>query len=146
MAIALVLGLTYINYLSVRAGSALQLVSTIIKILVVALLVIGIFYSGNGTTANFIQPSSTSKQGWPLMSGLIAALTGAFMSYDGWINITFLGGEIRQPQKNMLRSLVTGVSVCMVVYLLVVAHNSDRQGLYHLRMFRIQTHQFLLIC
>jgi APA family basic amino acid/polyamine antiporter len=119
LAIALVLILTVVNYLSVRAGSALQLVSTLIKIVVVALLVAGIFYSGNGTTANFISPAENPKQGWPLVGGLIAALTGAFMSYDGWINITFLGGEIRQPQKNIFRSLVTGVAVCLVAYLLV---------------------------
>lgn len=119
IAISLVLGLTLVNYLSVRAGSALQVVSTVIKIIVVALLVAGIFYSDNGTTANFIKPAEHPLQGWSLTSGLIAALTGAFMSYDGWINITFLGGEVRHPQKNIFRSLVTGVLVCIVVYLLV---------------------------
>jgi basic amino acid/polyamine antiporter, APA family len=119
LAIVLVLGLTLINYLSVRAGSSLQLVSTVIKIVVVALLVAGIFYSGNGSTGNFIHPSAHPKQGWSLMGGLVAALTGAFMAYDGWINITFLGGEIRHPQKNIFRSLVTGVFVCIVMYLLV---------------------------
>jgi APA family basic amino acid/polyamine antiporter len=119
MAIALVLGLTLVNYISVRAGSQLQLVSTVLKVIVVTLLVAGIFYSGNGTTANFVNPSAHPLQGWSLTSGLVAALTGAFMSYDGWINITFLGGEIRHPQKNMFRSLVTGVFVCIVVYLLV---------------------------
>jgi APA family basic amino acid/polyamine antiporter len=119
LAIALVLGLTAVNYLSVRAGSALQLVSTGIKIVVVTLLVAGIFYSGKGTTANFINPSSHPPQGWGLLGGLIAALTGAFMSYDGWINITFLGGELRNPQKNMFRSLATGVALCIIVYLLV---------------------------
>ncbi len=119
MAIVLVLGLTLVNYLSVRAGSSLQLVSTVIKMVVVALLIAGIFYSGNGTTANFINPSAHPKQGWSLTGGLIAALTGAFMAYDGWINITFLGGEVRHPQKNIFRSLVTGVLTCIIVYLLI---------------------------
>ena len=119
LAIALVLGLTFINYLSVRAGSTLQLVSTIVKIVVVALLIAGIFYSGNGTTANFVNPGEHPPQGASLLGGLVAALTGAFMSYDGWINITFLGGEVRNPQKNIFRSLVTGVAVCIAIYLLV---------------------------
>jgi basic amino acid/polyamine antiporter, APA family len=119
LAIALVVTLTLVNYISVRAGSGLQLVSTLVKIVVVTLLVAGIFYSGNGTTANFINPSSHPQEGWSLLSGLVAALTGAFMSYDGWINITFLGGEIHHPQKNIFRSLVTGVFICIVVYLLV---------------------------
>lgn len=119
MAIVLVLGLTLINYISVRAGSSLQLVSTAVKIIVVVLLVAGIFYSGNGTAANFINPSAHPKQGFSLAGGLVAALTGAFMAYDGWINITFLGGEVRYPQKNIFRSLVTGVFTCIIVYLLV---------------------------
>ncbi len=119
MAIALVLGLTLINYISVRAGSRLQLISTGVKIIVVTLLVAGIFYSGNGTTANFINPSAQPKQGFSLLGGLVAALTGAFMAYDGWINITFPGGEVRNPQKNIFRSLITGVFTCIVVYLLI---------------------------
>jgi APA family basic amino acid/polyamine antiporter len=127
LAILLVLGLTLVNFLSVRAGSMLQLVSTGVKILVIAALVIGIFWSGNGSTAHFITPSAhppqglpgTEPGGWRLAGGLVAALTGAFMAYDGWVNITFLGGELKNPQKNMLRSLVTGVSICIVVYLLV---------------------------
>jgi APA family basic amino acid/polyamine antiporter len=119
IAIALVLGLTLVNYLSVRAGGALQVVSTAIKLLVVVLLVAGIFYSGNGTTANFIHASTQPKQGWSLMGGLIAAMTGAFMAYDGWINLTFMGGEVRHPQKNIFRSLFTGVFVCIIMYLLV---------------------------
>jgi len=119
LAIALVLVLTFVNYLSVRAGSALQLISTLIKIVVVVVLVAGIFYSGNGTTANFIQPSAHPLHGWPLMGGLVAALTGAFMAYDGWINVTFIGGEIHNPQKNIFRSLVTGVFVCIIIYLLI---------------------------
>ena len=119
LAIALVLGLTLINYISVRAGSALQVLTTLIKIIVVFLLVAGIFYSGNGTTANFITPSAHPVQGFALTGGFVAALTGAFMSYDGWINITFMAGEVQNPQKNIFRSLVTGVCICIVVYLLV---------------------------
>jgi APA family basic amino acid/polyamine antiporter len=119
LAIGLVVGLTLINYISVRAGSALQLVSTAVKILVIAMLVAGIFYSGKGSTAHFVNPSANPLAGWQLIGGLVAALTGAFMAYDGWINVTFLGGEIQNPQKNIFRSLVTGVFICLIVYLLV---------------------------
>ena len=119
LAIVLVLGLTLVNYLSVRAGSMLQLISTLIKMVVIVALVLGIFWSGTGSTANFTNPSAQPLQGWRLAGGLVAALTGAFMAYDGWVNITFLGGEISNPQRNIVRSLFTGVFVCIVVYLLV---------------------------
>src|SRR5262249_54088934 len=82
-------------------------------------LIFGIFFSGNGSFHNFVQPSVHPKQGWELIGGLVAALTGAFMSYDGWINLSFMGGEIRDPQKNIPRSLIMGSLVCMAIYLLV---------------------------
>ena len=118
LAIALVGLLTWVNYRSVKAGSSFQLVSTIVKIAVIAALVIGIFFFGNGSVQNFYEADSP-KQGGALISGIIAALTGAFFAYDGWVNITFIAGEIKQPQRNIPKSLFTGVIACIIVYVLV---------------------------
>ena len=118
LAVTLVIVLTLINYVSTRAGNALQVVSTLVKMLVVAALVFGIFIYGKGSPGNFVH-ALHPKQGMGLLSGLVGALTGAFMAYDGWINITFVGGEISRPQKTIPRSLFTGVFACIVVYVLV---------------------------
>jgi basic amino acid/polyamine antiporter, APA family len=118
LAILIVAGLTWLNYRSVKAGNSFQLISTIVKIGVIAALVIGIFFFGNGSLQNFFQ-AENPKQGGALLSGVIAALTGAFFAYDGWINITFVAGEIKQPQRNIPKSLFTGVIVCIIVYILV---------------------------
>ncbi len=118
LAIAVVAGLTWLNYRSVKAGSSFQLISTIVKVGVIAALVIGIFFFADGTVQNFFQ-SENPKQGGALLSGVIAALTGAFFAYDGWINITFVAGEIKQPQRNIPKSLFTGVIACIIVYVLV---------------------------
>ncbi|MEO5683562.1 MAG: amino acid permease [Chitinophagaceae bacterium] len=118
LAVALVAGLTILNYVSARAGSALQVVSTLVKMLVIGALVFGIFFSGRGDAQNFIE-AVHPKEGIGLLSGLVGALTGAFMAYDGWINITFVGGEISNPQKTIPRSLFMGVFACIVLYVLV---------------------------
>ncbi len=118
LAIVLVTGLTWINYLSTRAGSSLQVFSTAVKVLVIIILVGGIFFSGNGSTQNFVT-ALHPRHGIGLLSGLVAAMTGAFMAYDGWVNITFMGGEIKHPQKNIPRSLLLGVSSCIIIYVLV---------------------------
>lgn len=118
LAIAIVVGLTWLNVRSVKAGSSFQLISTAVKIAVIAALVIGIFFFGNGSFQHFFQ-SENPKQGGALVSGIIAALTGAFFAYDGWVNITFIAGEVKQPQRNIPRSLFTGVIACIIVYLLV---------------------------
>jgi APA family basic amino acid/polyamine antiporter len=90
----------------------------VVKIGVIAVLVFGIFIFGHGSFQNFIH-ANNPKQGGALFSGIIAAMTGAFFAYDGWINITFIAGEIKQPQKNIPKSLWTGVVVCIIVYVLV---------------------------
>ncbi|MDP4265750.1 MAG: amino acid permease [Bacteroidota bacterium] len=118
LAIVLVIGLTLLNYISVKAGSVFQVVSTFLKMAVITALVTGIFLSSHGSFENFIH-AEHPKEGAALMSGIIAAMTGAFFAYDGWINITFIAGEIEKPQKNIPKSLFAGVLVCIIVYLLV---------------------------
>ena len=41
------------------------------------------------------------------------------MAYDGWINITYIGGELKNPQRNIPRSLFSGVFLCMLVYVVL---------------------------
>jgi APA family basic amino acid/polyamine antiporter len=118
LAIALVSGLTWLNYLSSRAGSWLQVFSTLVKMLVIAALVFGIFLSGHGSARHFAE-AAHPVYGMTLFGGIVGALTGAFMAYDGWINITFIGGEIKSPQRTIPRSLFAGVFACMIIYLLV---------------------------
>ncbi len=118
LAIIFVLLLTYLNYRSVKAGSSFQVVSTFIKMAVIAALVFGIFFSGNGSLGNFIA-AENPKQGMGLLSGIVVAMTGAFFAYDGWINITSMAGEVKNPRQNIPKSLVLGVFACIAVYVLV---------------------------
>ena len=118
LAVVLVLLLTLLNYRSVKASSAFQVITTFIKMAVIAALVFGIFFSGHGSLQNFIH-ADHPKQGGMLASGIIAAMTGAFFAYDGWINIASMAGEVKQPQKNIPKSLLLGVFACVIVYVLV---------------------------
>ena len=118
LAILLVILFTAINYLSTKAGSVFQVVSTFIKVAALVLLVFGIFFSGAGDFQHFIS-AENPKQNGALLAGIMAALSGAFFAYDGWINITFIAGEIKNPQKNIPKSLFTGVLTCIVIYVLV---------------------------
>ncbi|MEY5033857.1 MAG: hypothetical protein RL447_235 [Bacteroidota bacterium] len=117
LAIFLVLFLTWLNTRSLKAGSYFQDLSTALKLAVIAALVFGIFFSGGGSVANFYTGGTMPSTG--LISGIVAALTGAFFAYDGWINVSSMAGEIRDPQRNIPRSLWVGVLACVVVYVAV---------------------------
>lgn len=118
VAIFIVLLLTWLNYLSVRAGSTFQVFSTIVKVAVMLLIVFGIFFSGNGSTDHFFT-AIAPKTGNDLTGAIVIAMTGAFFAYDGWINATFIAGEIENPKTNVPRSLFAGVVACILIYVLI---------------------------
>jgi basic amino acid/polyamine antiporter, APA family len=118
LAVAIVIILSALNYRSVKAGSSFQLISTIIKMVAIGALIAGILFSGEGSFQNFFH-AENPKEGMSLLSGIVVAMTGAFMAYDGWINVTFIAGEVKQPQKNIPGSLIVGVFACVIIYVLV---------------------------
>jgi APA family basic amino acid/polyamine antiporter len=49
----------------------------------------------------------------------MAATTGAFAAYDGWNNLSMVAGELKDPKKNITKSLLIGLFACIIVYVLV---------------------------
>jgi basic amino acid/polyamine antiporter, APA family len=118
--IAVVILLTWVNYRSKESGGNIQIIFTILKVLAIAVIISGILFSARGNTINFFADSSlVHPAGWGLVGAIVGALSGAFWGYDGWNNITFVAGEIRDPQKNIPKSLLIGLIVCIVIYALV---------------------------
>ena len=119
LTILLVLVFTIVNYISVQFSGALQLLMTILKVAALFLLIAGILFSGNGSWSNVITSSPIKPSGVPLFNAYIAAIAGAFWAYDGWNNITFVGGEIENAQRNIPKSLFIGLLTIIVIYSLV---------------------------
>jgi APA family basic amino acid/polyamine antiporter len=115
-----VLILTYINYRSVRFGAGIQVLFTITKIAAMLLLIGGILLSPQGSISNLANESAHLKPvGMDLINACVAAIAGAFWAYDGWNNISFVAGEIKQPQKNIPVALFSGLMICIVLYSLM---------------------------
>jgi len=118
--IGLILFLTLINYLGVKLGSAIQVLFTSMKVLTLAVIIIFAFTLGRGSTTHFFQ--SAIPDGAATSSVFLAfviALSGAFWAYDGWINVTYISGEIRNVQKTLPVSMfITAVTV-MIIYIIV---------------------------
>jgi APA family basic amino acid/polyamine antiporter len=54
-----------------------------------------------------------------IFSAVIAAMLSAFWAYDGWSNITYISGEIKNPKRNLPFAIIIGVSIAMFLYVLV---------------------------
>lgn len=118
LTVALVVVFSYINYKSVQYGGGVQRVLTALKIAAIAVLIFGLLGSGNGSLHNLTAASSGVPAGIGLLGAYMAAIAGAFWAYDGWNNITFIAGEIKSPQRNIPKSLLSGLLVCMITYVL----------------------------
>ena len=121
LAAALIVLLTAINYVGVRFGGLVQNVFTVAKVTAMLLLVLGAFLlPTGGAVANFTSPSTTVHlSGLALVAGIVAALQGAFWAYDGWNKLTFIAGEVKQPQRNIPLGLLWGMLIVTAVYLLM---------------------------
>jgi basic amino acid/polyamine antiporter, APA family len=120
--IFIVMFLTLINYRSTKSGGNIQVIFTFLKIFAIAFIIFGLLFSGSGSLENLTRDSSlVQPQGLAFVGAIVAALSGAFWGYDGWNNITFVAGEIKNPQRNIPRSLAFGLLLCIVIYALVSA-------------------------
>jgi APA family basic amino acid/polyamine antiporter len=119
LAILLILILTVLNVRSVKASGGLQVALSVLKVAALAFLAIAIFVSGKGMWSNLSVPSQSYHYTfWTTLSGFIAATTGALAAYDGWSNLGYVAGEIRDPQRNLPLGLILGLSICIVLYVL----------------------------
>ncbi len=106
--------------MSVKYGNAIQFIATVLKTLAILLLVVGLLFSGSGSFKNFTTVSKDFHlSGWPLLAAFMSATTGAFAAYDGWVNINMVAGEVKSPRKNLPRSLIFGLFICILIYVLV---------------------------
>ncbi|HYG01048.1 MAG TPA: amino acid permease [Chryseosolibacter sp.] len=114
--------LTAINYRSTKSGGQIQVFLTALKVVAILIIIGGFLFSSKGNSAHFFENSGTiDPTGIALIGAVVAALSGAFWGYDGWNNITFVGGEIKDPQRNIPASLFVGIIVCIVIYGLTTA-------------------------
>jgi basic amino acid/polyamine antiporter, APA family len=104
-----------LNYIGISYASALMNVTTILKY--GALVGLGLFAFTAGTHAAPSAPSAAVVTA----SAILTALVPVMWTYDGWSNLSFIGGEVKDPGRNMPRALIIGTSAIVLIYLIVNA-------------------------
>src|SRR5438093_10895268 len=112
-----------INYLGVRFGGVVQNVFSIAKMSAMLGLAVAVAVTpGVGQATNLTADSTViHPNGLAWWAAVAAALQGAFWAYDGWHKITYIGGELKSPQRDLPRSLILGILLVTGLYLLMSA-------------------------
>jgi len=116
-----IVGLTVINYLGIIVGGAVQVVFTALKIAAILALVALGFAMGQGSWSNFTPFFAAPAGAAGTLSAFGVALVAALWAYDGWNNLSMVGGEVRDPERNIPRALIFGVLLVAAVYMLANA-------------------------
>ena len=116
IASAVLLLLVAINCLGVRAGGTVQSGLMVLKILAIAVLVIGGWWfapSHPELTAPATRPADASVG---TVAAIGAAMTPVMFAYGGWQTASFVAAEMRDPRRDLVRALLLGVAGVVILY------------------------------
>jgi APA family basic amino acid/polyamine antiporter len=118
LAAALIILLTAVNYIGVKFGGIVQNIFTVAKVTAMCLLMLGaLLLPTGGSVSNLTTPSAAIHlSGLALLAGIAAALQGAFWAYDGWNKITYVAGEVKEPQRHIPFGLFWGMLIVTAIY------------------------------
>ena len=112
---------TLINIFGVKKGAVLQNIATWAKFAAIAVFVVGGLALGRGSWDHYRHSLPTGPDSVSLVTGIGIALIAVFWAYDGWVYITLVAGEVKEPQRNLPRALIWGLLLVGVVYISINA-------------------------
>jgi APA family basic amino acid/polyamine antiporter len=108
--IALIVLVTMVNYRGVQLGAATQNLFAVMKVAGLAVLICAAFFGGRPAAPE-------TPDGEITMAGFGVAMMACLTSYDGWMALSIVAGEVKEPRRNLPLALFIGVGIVMVVYL-----------------------------
>lgn len=116
---AAIVMLTAVNALGVREGAGTASLFTTLKLigilgLCVAAFTLGASHPPGPPPAGAAPPTHSS----PLLLAFVAAMIPVLFAYDGWTDVTYVGGECREPSRNLPIAIVWGTVLVIAVYVL----------------------------
>ncbi len=104
-----------VNYFGIHRGAILQNLSTAFKVAALAALVVLGFTLGGGGAG----PAGgvLAQRAVVGVSPFLLAMVSILWAYDGWADLSFVGGEVRDPQRILPRALLVGTATVVVLYL-----------------------------
>jgi basic amino acid/polyamine antiporter, APA family len=111
IAIAAIVTLTFANVLGAQVGAAVSGVTTLVKVTALAAIILGAFLLGHGSLSHITEGGVV--QG----GGLARAVAAVIWTYDGWIGVSMIAGEVVAPERLMKRIIIVGMLVIVTLYI-----------------------------
>jgi basic amino acid/polyamine antiporter, APA family len=109
------LGLAIVNTRSAKQGAGVQNLFTLLKVSGLVGLVGLAIVTRHGDLAHFA-PLAPDHFSGALLTAIGLSMISTLFAYDGWQFVSFVAGEIRDPQRNIPRSIILGVFIVIAIY------------------------------
>uniref|UniRef100_A0A8C5MIC8 b(0,+)-type amino acid transporter 1 n=1 Tax=Leptobrachium leishanense TaxID=445787 RepID=A0A8C5MIC8_9ANUR len=117
LAAAAILAITTVNAMSVKLASYVQNFFTAAKMIIIIIIIVsGIVLLAQGNTENFVNSFEGSRI---TAGGISLALYNGLWAYDGWNQLNYITEELKNPYRNLPLSIVIGIPLIIVCYLLI---------------------------
>jgi APA family basic amino acid/polyamine antiporter len=117
VAVAVILLFSAINTRGVAVGARVQWLATLAKLGGIAIIVLGAFLLSRSGSWDHLRAPVTAGIAGTGMTAFGAAMLAALWAYQGWANVSMVGGEIEKPERNVPRALIYGMLLVILVYL-----------------------------
>jgi basic amino acid/polyamine antiporter, APA family len=111
IAIAAIITVTCANILGARVGAAISELTTLVKVSALAAIIIGAFLLAEGSVAHMTAGGAVHGE------GMARALASVIWTYDGWVAVSMIAGEVVAPERLMKRIIIAGMLVIVVLYI-----------------------------
>jgi APA family basic amino acid/polyamine antiporter len=119
LAVGLLLALMLLNWLGLRMGSRTQKIASLTKAVALIGFVIACFVAGPGTAHADPAPAHIAGMRGGMLLAVVMALQAVIVTYDGWYGAIYFTEETENPARDLPRSSIGGVLVCVAIFLLV---------------------------
>jgi basic amino acid/polyamine antiporter, APA family len=122
-AVLAILFLTVVNYFGLKEGAWVQNLLTLVKVgSIVLFVVLGLTRGGTGALPAFAAmtgPGLATGWGGGVLAAFGVAMIATLWTYDGWYNLTFSAGEMKDPGRSLPLGLISGTLAVLVLYTLL---------------------------
>ena len=120
-AAAVIAALATVNWFSLSLGAVVQQALSALKATAFLALIVGCFVLGHSPSTAAANEPLMRGSSVPLMLGIVLSLQPIMEAYGGWNSAVYFAEEDRNPERNIVRSLVGGVLLVMAIYVLTNA-------------------------